>query len=365
MALTQADDIADLVKGTLVDLGRLKWTLIATNYQKYVFGSHMLHKEKVGFESGRDIQFNLQVAQSLAARMVALGQQDVVNIVDTMQTAVIPWRHSTTSWAVVRQTLKMNREPAKIFDLLKEYRAASMVSMADLLETQGWNTPNSSSDNLNVLGLPHWLVPNTTQGFNGLNPFGFSAGCGGLSSVTYPNWANYTDSYGNVTKQDFVRRWRRASDFCEFEAPVGVDHSSYETGGGYGYYCTYYVKGLAEEILEQQNDNLGHDIASMDGKVMFRRTPLTWVPRLETLSGTGGMSTGFSNSTYTSQGGYPLNPLFGICWKVMRPIFLKGEYMLEHGPVPVPFQHTALQTFLDLTWNVICHDRRLNFVLTQ
>ncbi len=367
MPLIQADDIADLVKGTLVDLGRLKWTNIATSFQKYVFGSNMLRKEKVGFESGRDIQWNLQVAQSNAARMVTLGEPDVVTIKDTMQTAVIPWRHLTTSWAVIRQTLKMNREPAKIYDLLKEYRSASMISLAELIETQGWNSPTSSTDVVNMLGVPHWLVPNATQGFNGLNPFGFSAGCGGLSSATYANWANYTDSYGQVTKQDFVRKWRRATVFTEFESPMNVDIPTYNTGNKHGFYSTYYVVGLAEEILEQQNDNLGHDIASMDGKVMFRRTPLTWVPKLETLSGTGSAaSTGtFVNATYTSSGGYPLNPLFGINWGVMRPIFLKGEYMLEHGPIPVPFQHTALQTFVDISMNVECRDRRLQFVMTQ
>jgi hypothetical protein len=363
--LYQADDIADLVKGTLVDLGRLRWTNIATSFQKYVFGSNMLRKEKVGFDSGRDVQWNLQVAQSQAARMVALGQPDVVNIVDTMQTAVVPWRHCTTSWAVIRQTLKMNREPAKIYDLLKEYRTASMISLAELLETQGWSMPSSPSDTLNLFGVPYWLVPNTTQGFNGGNPVGtggaFSAGCGGLSSASFPNWSNYTDSYGAVTKADFVRRLRRLYVFCDFETPVGVDVPTYNTGNKHGFYGTYFVVGLLEEICEQQNDNLGHDVAKMDGKCVFRGVPVTWVPRLETLSA----STNFSNSTYASSGGYPMNPLYAINWGVFRPIFFKGEYLLEHGPIPVPFQHTALQTFVDLTVQVECRDRRLNGVLTQ
>ncbi len=367
MPLIQADDIADLVKGTLVDLGRLKWTNIATSFQKYIFGSNMLRKEKVGFESGRDIQWNLQVAQSNAARMVVPGQPDTVNIVDTMQTAVVPWRHSTTSWAYVRQFMRMNREPARIYDLLKEYRSASMISLAELIETQGWNTPSTSTDPLNVLGIPHWLVPNATQGFNGTNPYGFSSGCGGLSSSTYPNWANYTDQYGTVSKADFVRKLRRAMVFTDFEAPVGVDIPTYNTGNKHGLYCTYYVRGLLEEILEQQNDNLGHSVASMDGKTMFMQTPVTWVPRLETLSGTGAAaSTGtFVNATYTSSGGYPLNPMFGINWGVLRPIFLKGEYLLEHGPLPIPFQHNAQQVFVDLSWQVECRDRRLQFVMTQ
>jgi hypothetical protein len=293
--------------------------------------------------------------------MVALGQPDVINIVDTMQTASIPWRHATTSWAVIRQTLKMNREPAKIYDLLKEYRTASMISLAELLETQGWNAPTGSSDALNLFGIPYWLVPNTTQGFNGGNPYGFSAGAGGLSSSTFANWSNYTDSYNAVTKADFVRAWRRAYVFCDFEAPSGVDVPSYDTGRKMGFYSTYYVVGLAEEILEQQNDNLGHDVASKDGQVMFRQVKLTWVPRLETLSS----STAFNNTTYAASGGYPKNPLFGIQWGVMRPIFLKGEYLVEHGPVPSPYNHTVLQTFLDLSVNFECRDRRLNFVLTQ
>jgi hypothetical protein len=365
MPLYQADDIADVVKGTLNELGELKWTDIVSNLQEHVFLSRLLKKEKVGFKAGKDIQWNLQVAQNNSARMVALGQADVVNVVDTMQQASIPWRHMTASWAVIRQTLKMNREPRTIFNLLKEYRSSAMISIAELMETQGWNAPaGSTPDTLNTYGIPYWIVPNATQGFNGGNPWNFSGGSGGLSSTTYPNWSNYTDSYVGVTKTDFVRKWRRAAVFTNFMSPVNADIPTYNTGNKYGYYTTYYVLGLCEEILDQQNDNLGKDVASQDGQLVFRRTPVCWVPKLETLSGTG-MSGTFSNATYASTGGYPVNPLFGINWGVFRPVFLESEYMVEQGPYMVPFQHTTLQTFVDLTWNVECRDRRRNFVLTQ
>ncbi len=364
MPVYQADDIGDVVKGVMVDFGELKWTDIVSNLQEHVFLGKMLKKEKVGFKAGRDLQWNLQVAQSGTARMVGLGQPDIINDVDTMQTASIPWRHTTANWQMIRQLVKMNREPRTIFELIKEKRSATQISIAELMETQGWSQPTNSSDSLNVFGVSYWLVPNATQGFNGGNPFGFTAGAGGLSSTTYPNWANYTDQYNVVSKADFVRKWRRAAVFTNFMSPVNADIPSYNTGNKYGYYSTNLVIGLCEEILEQQNDNLGKDIASHDGQLVFRRVPVIWAPKLEVLSGVG-MSGTFSNATYTSSGGYPVNPMYGINWGVFRPVFLEGEYMLEDGPKQHPYQHAVMVTFIDCTWNLECRDRRRCFVLTQ
>ena len=32
-----------------------------------------------------------------------------------------------------------------------------------------------------------------------------------------------------------------------------------------------------EDLGEAQNENLGRDIASMDGQIIFRRVPIIWV----------------------------------------------------------------------------------------
>lgn len=364
MAL-QADNIADLITITLRDLGELKWTDIVSALQEHVILSRILKKEKVGFHAGYGIQFNVQVNPSGSARMTGLYGSDQVNVQDLMTTGNLPWRHATTNWAVDERELAMNREPRKIVDRIKELRAGAMISLAELMETQGWTAPTSSTDSTNAFGIPYWLVPNATQGFNGGNPFGFSAGAAGISSTTYPNWANYTDQYIDLTKPDLIRRWRRAAMFTNFMSPVNADIPTYNTGNKYGYYSTYLVVSRAEEAAEQQNDDLGNDIASKDGQAVFRRNPITWVPKLEGLSGQG-MSGTFVNATYTSSGGYPVNPIYGINWGVFRPVFLEGFYMKELGPFRLQgIQHNVLAHHLDISFNYECRDRRRQFVLTQ
>ena len=106
--------------------------------------------------------------------------------------------------------------------------------------------------------------------------------------------------------------------------------------------------GTVEELLEQQNDALGNDVASMDGRAMFRKTPIIWVPKLD-----DNPITGVTDGVY------------GINWGVFQPIFLDGEYLVEDGPRQAPDQHTTFRVHIDLTYNYLCRDRRRQFVLSK
>jgi hypothetical protein len=133
-----------------------------------------------------------------------------------------------------------------------------------------------------------------------------------------------------------IRRHDAMVDLAKQPSP------SYGTGARYGYYTNYDVIGPLEEVLEAQNDNLGNDIASKDGQLLFRQVPVTWCPFLEDRAG---------------------DPIYGINWGQFKPAFLSGEYLREEGPVKASNQHTVFQTHVDLTMNVMCTDRRANFVL--
>ena len=365
MPTLQADNDLDLFTVTLRDLGEYKWTDDVSALQEHIFLSRILKKEKVGFHAGTGLQFNVQINPSGAARMVGLGAPDIVNIVDLMTTGNIPWRRLTTNYGVIGQEIAMNREPRKIVDLVKERRAGCFISAAELLETQCWSLPGGTNDSTNLFGLPYWIVPSTTQGFNGTNPFGYSAGAANISSSQFPNWANYTDKYVDFTKLDLIRAWRRAAYFTNFMSPVNADVPTYNTGNKYGYFTTYLVLQRCEEAAEKQNDNLGNDIASKDGQAVFRRNPIVWVPKLESLSGLG-MAGTFSNSTYASSGGQAVNMVYGINFGVLQPVFLEGWYMRETGPFPLNgIQHTVYAVHVDCDLNIICRDRRRQFILTQ
>lgn len=338
MAVIQADDIADLVALTLRDLGRMKWTEIATDLQEYIALPNILRKERVRFQSGYGIQFQVMVAHSGAAKSTGLYAVDSVNVGDVMVNADIPWRHSTTNYAIERREVAMNRDPARIVELIKVRRADAMISLAAHLEQMFWSLPGASSDDM--FGLPYWCVTNASNGFTGGNPSGFSAGAAGLDADVYSRWKNYSYNYTNITKTDLIRGWREAATKTNFMSPVPIP--SYNTGNRYGYYCNYDVIGPLEEAVEAQNDNLGNNIASKDGTVNFRQVPVKYVPYLD------------ADAT---------DPVYGINWGVFKPVFLSGEYMNETTVPRAANQHTTTQVHVDLTANYECRDRRRLFVL--
>jgi len=128
-----------------------------------------------------------------------------------------------------------------------------------------------------------------------------------------------------------------------------VDVPEYNTGNRYAYYTNYDVLSLLEEALEDQNDNLGNDIASKDGRTMFRRVPVNWVPYLDANNLEGGEQ----------------DPVYGINWGEFKVVFLKGFYLKEGKPMMSPKQHNVFESHVDLTYNFQCTNRRAQFVLNK
>lgn len=341
MALT-AQEIADLITTTQRQLGRMRWTGLATDLQEHVAMRRILRKESVRFDSGTAIQFNVMVGHSNQARNTGLFNVDDVNVVDNMKNAWVPWRHSDTAYAFDRREISMNRRPSKIVDLVKTRRVQSMISLAELMESNFWGKPDDADDTETPYGIDYWFVAAATEGFNGGNPAGFPSGPGNLSALTYPRWRNWTAQYADVSKPDLVRKMRKASRKCRFISPV--EHPDYNRGSRYTYETNLDVLMAMEELGEAQNDRLGRDVASMDGQVLFRRTPVEYVPKLDERAD---------------------DPLYGINWGVFYPVFLRGEYMREDPPREAPNQHNVMEAFTDLTYNFIVRNRRLGFKFTK
>jgi hypothetical protein len=300
---------------------------------------NLLRKNRVEIASGYGVQWDVMVGLSGAAANVGLGASDNVNDVDLMTQATADWRNTTTNYAIIGQVMSMNQEPSRIVDYVKEKRLGAMISLAEIMESNFWGPPVSSTDSVTPFGVNMWLVKNATQGFNGGAPTGYTSI--GLNPTTYPNWANWTDQYTAVSKDDFIRRVRKAATFTDFQPPVdGIP--TFNTGDDCGFYTNYSVIGPLEESLEAQNDNLGLDIASQDGKVLFRRVPVEWIPKLE------------SDTT---------NPFYGINWGSFKTHVLKNWWLKETHIPNYPGQHTIAAHFMDCTYQFIAKNRRCHFVV--
>jgi hypothetical protein len=180
-------------------------------------------------------------------------------------------------------------------------------------------------------------VKNSSTGFNGGDPAGFASGAGNLATATYSTWKNYTAQYTNVTKSDLISKMRTAYRKIKFESPVDIPDYRRGRGDQYRIYLNETTIKAFEDLGEQQNENLGRDLASMDDTITFRRNPLVWTPELD------------SDTTY---------PIYMLNFAYFAPVFLKGDYLRESDPAKAEGQHNVFVVFVDLTWNILCTDRR-------
>ncbi len=340
MAALLATQLNDLVATTQRNLGKPKFTEIATDLQDHTAMPMLLNKNRVNLQSGIGVQWDVMVNHSGTAQNVGLGAQDNLNIVDTMVQAQADWRNTSANYSFIGQEIDMNREPERIVNLVQERRAACMISLAELMESNFWGPPVALTDTVTPWGINTWLVKNASEGFNGGAPSGYTSI--GLNPTTYPRWKNYTAQYVTVSKDDLIRKWRRASVFTKFKPPVDNLPTFNKGGPKFAYYTNYAVLGTMEEILEAQNENLGNDVASKDGAVVFRRADVMWVPKLE------------ADTT---------NPVYGLDWSVFQTIVLSGWWLKETNVPIYPGQHTVEAHFLDLTYQFVMRNRRSSFVI--
>jgi hypothetical protein len=338
MPITVEQDL-DLIATTQRELGKLRWTEIATDVQEHTALPMILKKEKVQFEDGTGIQRNVMIDHSGAAKFAKLFEVDDVNVADVMATFNIPWRHATTNYAIERREMAMNRGASRLVDLVKVRRADAMISLAELLEGMLWSY-GLTDDGITPFGITYWLTKSATEGFNGLAHSAFASGKGGFSNA---RWRNWTADYNTVTKDDLIRKMRKGYVFTKFK-PI-VPHPDYARGGDrYGIYMGYDELGLFEELAEAQNENLLNDLASKDGRTLFRGVPLTRVAELEADTD---------------------DPIYFINWSCFYPVFLRGEYMREEGPRVKGDQHTTYVTHIDLTVNTLCTNLRKQAVFSK
>ena len=345
------ENIHDLVENTLHLYERNVWTDISMPLQQYVAMSNSILGKRVSVSGGDQLQWQIKVRNTAGAKNTALYATDEVNVADTTKHALLDWTFQTVNFSYDSFEKCFNQGPARILDFLKTRMHDALSSLAELMEDNLWGMPaddTTESEKLKPKGIPYWIVPNATKGFNGSVPTGHT-NVAGLSPTAYPNWRNWTDTYKAFTKKDLIKKMREAHVRTGFKEPV--DHPGKINGRSYRICTTYEVIGELETILEQQNENLGNDIASKDGQVMFRRTPVTWIPYLDENAGAATV--------------HKANPIYGIDLNQFSCVVQDGKFMVRTKPEKVSNQHRVRAVFYDSIMQYRCKNRRSNFMLYQ
>jgi hypothetical protein len=357
-----AEGIGDLLTGTLRHLGRFKFNQIATRIQHYEAFSRIMRKQKVQFDDGVGIQRTIMTDHSGAARQTELFDTDEVSVQDVLTTMNVPWRHTTTNFAYEKREMMMNRGSSRIVSLIKARRADCMIGLAEHMEDEFWRdfaSATEAADDKRVFSLPYWITYHdygeTSTGADSVAQDGddhpyFSSGRGGLSTSDHSRWANWTGKYANISKNDAIPAMRKMYRKCRFKSPVSIPDFRRGAGDQYRIYCgEEEIRGF-EDLGEAQNENLGRDLASMDGQMTFRKNPIVWVPKLDE-------TTPYNYTTYA--------PIYFVNWAFFYPVFLRGDYLRETGPKDAPNQHNVLTVHVDCTWNILCTDLRCQGVLSK
>ena len=361
MATVTPQEVADLVSQVLPYLDRMSWEQVAQDLQDYEMMSRWLKDDKILFGDGIAVRRNLLTQLSGAASHTGITDTDDVDIPDLMDDITVPWRHAVTKWAYHYQTdILMNRGQSQINDTVKPRRHAAMIDLAQELEQKAWQVPNTT-DKLNPYGVPYWIVYNATTGFNGGYPTGPDAvahtSIGGLSLTESPKFKNYTANYASVSKSDLIPKMRTAIRKTNFKSPVTQGDLSTPRGTDRRYYCDEATCSAFEDLGEAQNENLGRNLATFeagghgsgrggvretDGVLTFKKHPIVYVPQLDD-------TTVFTAAT---------SPVYQIDHGVFYVYCLKGDYLRETGPTVAPNQHNMYRVFVDLTYNILCANRR-------
>jgi hypothetical protein len=272
------------------------------------------------------------------ANHVGLHGTITPNQTDHLTTLKVDWVHAETHWVYERRDKLMNVGQNLVNDVIEPRRFNAMYEMAEILEEGGWSSPPADTYR-EPFGIPHWVVKNASTGFNGGLPGNWTT-VGNVNLTTYPNFKNYTAAYVNISKDDAVKSLRTATRKINFKSPVDI--AEYRKGSRYRLHVNEATISNMEDVAEQQNENLGRDLAPYDGSVVFNRNPIRYIPQLD---------------------GDTSNPIYMIDHESFHPVVLKGDYLYEHPPTRGANQPNTWYIVVDLSYNFICIDRRRNAVL--
>lgn len=333
----QFSDIADAVLLTQENLVKRDAFLdLQTDIVDHVAVREMWQNRKKTFNGGDVWRWQAQTDHNHSAKVVTLYESDGSAFTDTMIQCEVSARHVNAHYIYDQHEPDFQRGGHAIADLVKTRYTGMMVSFYELLEQILWTKPATSADTKTPYGIQYWITKGATEGFTGLDPTGFSAGRGGKSSSNYPRWANWASPYESITKEDLIRKMRKGHRQTQFRSPVS--HAQPELGGmGNGIYTNDKVIGLLEEELEKQNMNLGNDVASKDGKTLFKGTPVVFAPYLD-------------NDTE--------NPVYMLDWKWLQVGVMAGWENNLSDPYMVPGMHNVYRVDLDASLNMICTNLR-------
>ena len=299
---------------------------------------------------GEDWTFDVAIADNNTgngtAKFTKLFDTDASNRVDVLKRGRVSPRFVTANYTYdVREKVLNSGSKVQRIDYVNSKMVSMYQSYYELMELAFWGKPTGPTDDITPEGIKFWLLPATKStgmgSFEAVNP-GTNWFRAGIDSTEFKRWSNWSAQYAEVTPSDLVKKMRYAARKTLFKSPLKVGEPT--LGKGRAIYANTDTVMNMEEILEAQNMNLGNDLASKDGKTLFKGNPIYNVSTLD------------DDATA---------PVYMIDWSTFGAAVLAGWDKRVSAPKEVANQHNVRAVFLDASFNFACTNLRNQAVISK
>jgi hypothetical protein len=247
--------------------------------------------------------------------------------------------------------LRANRGQERIHNVIEPKKRALYLRVIETMEEVFFKEPDPE-DEKTPWGLKYWMTKNSQEGFFGGYPAGFTS-IAGLNLSKVPQMKNYTFTFSDISKADFVFRIRRAFRRTNWKTPKPQAGFTGDQTDRRILLAGEELIEAVEEIGEAQNDNLGRDIApytagrvsgirtTPDGDILIRRHPLVYAEYLDADSSC---------------------PIYGFDRATFFAVVRKGDNMVQTPFEKAPNQSRVFHSQFYHSYQFVCIDRKNNFV---
>ena len=216
------EQIDDFIQAYLQKYIMGKWQDISMPLQKYYFASRLFDTAKKDEIVGAYCKWKLEVRYADNFQVVGLYHRDSSSRVNVLDEGSMKWAMTTTNYHYDIDEEVFGQGASKIVNYIKLREDGMMKSFFAGMEDIMFGTgPTSSTQNpFPPTSLLWWIQESDTEGFNGGNPSGFSAGAGDISVSDYDAWKNRTFEYTDVSRDDLIEKTITSMDFCLFKPPI-------------------------------------------------------------------------------------------------------------------------------------------------
>lgn len=366
-----SDGSTDIVKATAEQLIKHgAFTNLLSDLSEYAIVKRIMPRHKKVFAGGLDWTFMAAIDAynngNNTAKFTGLFEDDAYNRKNVLVQGKVSPRFLTANYVYDKREPVLNSGEASkskmlaIVEFVKLQMELMYQSAFDLLETTFAGVgPTYADDKKTPHGLAFYIQKQSNSdasshaagGFDGKDPSLPASSSSStptpcprcnISTTTYGRWANWAAQYAAVSKDDLVKKMRIASHKINFKSPLSLTDPTLSTGRDI--LTNLDVIQELESILEAQNMNLGNDVASKDGKVLFKGAPVEYVPVLD-------------NDAQ--------DPIYMIDWKTLVFGTIAGWDKKVSAPKEDNAQHNTMKGFLDMSCEMVCTNLRNQAVIAK